>query len=104
MKVSIVVDDNMVVIDGKPHVVDCSSLAGLHAVQWDGSSGYIEHSPVKGEKELNVEITSILPYQALIDAWKVIDPKPPSPISIPPPVLLLICVTPDHSQWLLSPQ
>ncbi len=77
MKVSIVVEDNMVVVDGKPHVVDCSSLAGLHAVQWDGDSGHIEHLPVKGERELNTKITSILPYQSLIDAWMVVDTKTP---------------------------
>ena len=36
MRVTIIVDDNIVYVDGVPRTVDCSQLAkdGIHAVQW----------------------------------------------------------------------
>ena len=43
MQVSIVRDDNMVVIDGKSATVDLSPIPpSYRAIQWDGTIGYVE--------------------------------------------------------------
>jgi hypothetical protein len=43
MRVTILRDDNTVILDGRPVTVDCSTmLASYHAVQWDGAAGRIE--------------------------------------------------------------
>ena len=63
-KVTIVKDDNMVIVDGVGRTVDCSGqAANLHAVQWDGSKGEIEYN----DGSANATIDSISAYQSLID-------------------------------------
>ncbi len=79
MRLTIIVDDNLVMIGGKPHTVDCSSLVGVHAVQWYDTFGEIEYKSTFGTtlpgpmytKPPNVLINDISPYQNFIDAWQV---------------------------------
>jgi hypothetical protein len=46
----------------------------VHAVQWDGVRGEIEHKdPVTGRITHNVAIESLTPFQAVLDAWSVVN-------------------------------
>lgn len=65
---AIIVDDNAVMVDGIYHTADCSSLAGIHAVLWDGQTGSIEHSLVKGLKKPPLAFTDPSPFEAIITA------------------------------------
>ncbi len=75
MRVSIVVDDNLVLIEGVPCVVDCSALIpeGIHAVQWHSTFGEIEFATgvETGDRKPNERFTDMSPFQPLIDAWMV---------------------------------
>lgn len=76
MKLTIIKSDGMVSIDGVPYFdLDLSSIpANVHAVQWNGAYGEIEHKdPVTGKMVANEEITSVDQFQAAIDAWNVAD-------------------------------
>jgi len=68
MRVTIVRDDNIVIVDGVTMPVDCSALPPwVHAIQRNGDLFDIEckgASPIKG-------VTDFSPYQYLIDDWKV---------------------------------
>lgn len=92
MRVSIIADDNRIVIDGKSHSVDCSILPkNIHAIQWEDMEGEIEfRSDEKGDRAPNVLISDFTPFQPLVDAWKIEDAKPPPPPQVdtfpsPPP-------------------
>ena len=64
-KVTIIKEDNIVIVDGVGRTVDCSGeSANLHAVQWDGSSGEVEYK----DNTPNATIDTISAYQSLIDA------------------------------------
>lgn len=79
MQVTIVKEDNTVVVDGVARAVDCSSLpAGVHAVQWDGESkhGEVEfivtrcpHCSARSKRG-NALINDFTPYQVYVDAWQ----------------------------------
>ncbi len=76
MRVTIIKDDNTVLIDGVPQTVDCSDLpAGFHALQWDGSSGEVEYSAVRCDhcgartKKANEFVRDVAPYQKYVDGW-----------------------------------
>lgn len=80
MRVTIIKDDNIVIADGRPHMVNCSDLpADFHALQWDGTSGEVEYSAVLcahcgvRSKKQNQTITDLAPYQKHIDAWRTMD-------------------------------
>jgi hypothetical protein len=83
MRVTIVADDDTVLVDGKPQAVDCKQLVteGKHAVQWYGAFGEVEfRSELNAEKrevtrKANEKITDIAPYQSYIDAWNVENAK-----------------------------
>ena len=74
MRVTIVVDDNMVLVDGQPGSVDCSPLIKdhIHAVQWYDTFGEEEYrtDPATGERAPNTRITDFSPYQPYVDLWK----------------------------------
>lgn len=80
MRATIVVDDNIVLVDGKPQTVDCTPLVaeGKHAVQWYDSFGEVEfrsdENP-EATRKPNEKITDISPYQSYIDAWNVENQK-----------------------------
>lgn len=64
-KITIVKDDNIVIVDGVERTVDCTGqAANLHAVQWNGSAGEVEYN----DGTPNAVIDSISAYQSLIDA------------------------------------
>lgn len=110
MRVTIVRSDNIVIVDGKPLRVDCSSVnADIHAVQWSDTVGEIEYETgAGGDRHPNAVITDISPFQPIIDLWTAANSAPPPP---PPPVkikaitrrqLLLILlqqnlITPDEA-------
>ena len=84
MRVTIIVDDNMVLVDGLPQTVNCAALAaeGKHAVQWYGDYGEVEFKTgFDTERGIptrppNETITDFAPYQTYVDQWatKNIDP------------------------------
>jgi hypothetical protein len=80
MRVTIVVDDNKVLVEGQPETVDCSALIapGIHAVQWYSTFGEIEYSTdlPTGDRRPNQKIIDISQFQPLIDAWTVEAQKP----------------------------
>lgn len=80
MKVSIVVPDHLVIVDGEARPVAMDGVEdGLHAVQWDGARGEAEYGP---PIRRNVPLTDLTPYQVLLDRWMAAAPKPVPP---PPP-------------------
>lgn len=76
MRLTIVREDNTVIIDGVGFPVDCSALpADVHAVQWDGVSGEIEYSVTRcshcgaRSKKGNALLVDVSPYVPLVNAW-----------------------------------
>lgn len=76
MRVTIIKNDNAVVIDGVCHTVDCSALpADFHALQWSGSTGEIEYVMTRCEhcgarsKKGNSIISDLSPYQLYLHSW-----------------------------------
>jgi hypothetical protein len=79
MRVSIQVDDNIIVIDGKVMNVDLQALRGrnISAVQWYGELGEVEF---KGHKQANQTIRSIKEFQEFMKRAKPPpDPTAPTP-------------------------
>jgi len=76
MKISIVVDDDCILIDSVPKSVNLSELReiGLHALQWDGNIGDLEWGKTSARGRANETITSIEPFQKYIDAWSTAEP------------------------------
>lgn len=76
MRVTILKDDNKVMVDGEGHTVDCSDLpANFHALQWTDNHGEIEYGMVRCEhcggrsKKPNETIAGIGIYQVYVDRW-----------------------------------
>lgn len=80
MRITIVVDDNMVIVQGHGETVDCAALIpqGIHAVQWFDCWGEIEYSTdlETSERKPNARITDFSPFQFLADAWEIEAKKP----------------------------
>jgi hypothetical protein len=76
-RVTIVIEDNVVIVEGRPEAVDCSPLLerNLYAVQWYGKDGEeefrSESHPRPGPRAPNRMITDLSPYQSFIDLWEV---------------------------------
>jgi hypothetical protein len=71
MRLTIIVTDNIVVIDGQSETVDLTSMSeGVRTVQWDEDAGHVEYYNL-GEHQPNEEIDNIDDYQWVIDAWEV---------------------------------
>lgn len=70
MKMTIIPEDGVVVIDGKAYnKIDLSWIdPSYHAVQWYGDQGEIEIY-ANGKPVENRPITSITEFQRAIDAW-----------------------------------
>jgi hypothetical protein len=92
MLVSIVIDDNVVLVDGAAETVDCSALAaeGKRAVQWRNTAGHVEFASVVDPDTLTVNrapnevITDFSPYQPYVDAWQIEHDKPDQGPVLPP--------------------
>lgn len=84
MQVTIVADDGVVIVNGQLLPVDLSQLdADVHAVQWTGSTGWIEFKPdADGNRKLNEKFTDIARIQTFIDAW---DHRLQNPPQVPQP-------------------
>lgn len=68
MRVSIVVPDGVVILDGQAiRGVDLSDMraAGVHAIQWDGAKGHIEGIGLNNKKRC-VPINSSASFQSVI--------------------------------------
>jgi hypothetical protein len=63
MKLTIIIDDKAVKVDGIKRIVDfhdCSIPGGIHALQWENDSGWIEYAVTKdGNKPENKSITEL---------------------------------------------
>jgi len=73
MKISIIVSDKMVVIDGEGFEIDDMSFIdpSAHAVQWEDTKGFVEFvEDESGIKPLNSVITDFSPYQPAVDGWQ----------------------------------
>ncbi len=76
MQVTIIKDDNLVIINGEARAVDCSALpADFHALQWDGARGEVEYRMVHcaycggHSKKINMPISDLEPYKMYLDGW-----------------------------------
>jgi hypothetical protein len=81
MQVTIIADDGIVIVNGRALPVDLSALAGIHAVQWTGSSGWIEFkADGNGNRDLNQTIDNFAVLQPYVDAWtNQLNNLPPPP-------------------------
>jgi hypothetical protein len=73
MRVTIIADENRINVEGFSHDVDCSSLEGVHVVQWYGDHGELEYWNGLGSKTLrtNTHFEDFEPFQFLLDAWEI---------------------------------
>lgn len=78
MRVTIIKDDNTVTVNGEALTVDCSNLpATVHAIQWDGVHGEIEHRMTRCDhcgarsKKGNEILSSFATFQPYVDAWTI---------------------------------
>jgi hypothetical protein len=71
MRVTIVPADGFVSVDGEGYSgLDLSFIpVQIHAVQWYGTSGEIEHQDSRGRAVSNQEISDIDAFRQALDAW-----------------------------------
>jgi hypothetical protein len=76
MRVSVVIDDNMVAVGGVGFHVDCSWIdQAIHAIQWYDTHGEIEYRstylPSEGrwDRRPNLQFNDFSPYERLIPEW-----------------------------------
>jgi hypothetical protein len=79
MRVTLIRDDNLIIVDGRAINVDLSDLpADLHAVQWFGTDGHVERQGLP-----NQPIASLGDFQTWISRWNeaaaALDAPPPPP-------------------------
>lgn len=87
MRVTIVVNDNIILVDGVARQVACAKLAteGKHALQWYGEWGEIEFATkIDNEKkcltrEPNKTITDLAEFQPYIEQWGRAEPLEATP-------------------------
>ena len=61
--ITIINSDNMVIVDGEAISFSFTLDTNIWAIQWNGTSGHIEYA----DETANVGISSIAPYQSIID-------------------------------------
>lgn len=73
MRVTIIPGENLVLVEGVPETVDCSSLSNdIHATQWFGATGEVEFVNFPGETfKANERISDFTGFQAVVDLWEV---------------------------------
>lgn len=68
MRLTIIADDNLVIVDGRPLRVDLSFLhPAIHAVQWYGEAGEVEFKTIDGARAPNEVIKDVTPFQRAAD-------------------------------------
>lgn len=82
MRVTIIKDDNAVIVNGERYTVDCGTLpADFHALQWDGTEGEVEFRVTRCDhcgartKKGNLLIADLSPYALYVDAWRAAKTK-----------------------------
>ena len=77
MKVSVIREDNKVVVDGVGHDVDCSELPTfIHAIQFDNGVGHIEFkADENGRRMGNIKIMDITFANYLLDRHRIEDDR-----------------------------
>lgn len=79
MKLTIIVPDGTVGIDGEFRHVDLTSInPNLRAVQWDGTKGHIEFE----DGSPNQAISNIVQFTNVVNAWQALTPPAPTPPTI----------------------
>ena len=74
MKISIIVPDGIVVVNGIGRKVSMADVSpGVHAVQWRDGTGQVELS---APRQAIVDIDDLSPYQFLLDRWTAAAPPP----------------------------
>lgn len=72
MRLTIIVPDSVVGIDGEFRNFEFGIAPDIRAVQWDGAVGHIEFNDGKP----NAIIQSIAPFQDIVDLWIALTPTP----------------------------
>jgi len=77
MKLTIVREDNTVIVDGVAHGVDCSELPTfIHAIQFDNGVGHIEfYADGNGRRMGNIKIMDTTFVNYLLDRHKIEDDR-----------------------------
>lgn len=81
MKVTIIKNDSVVLVDGRAIKVDLSDFpANVHAVQFDGANGHVEYNDGKA----NTTLKNLETFQTWVDRWTALRdaedaPPPPDP-------------------------
>jgi hypothetical protein len=76
MRLTIVVPDSNVGVDGEFKEIDLSSMdANIHAVQWNEARGHIEYN----DGTPNEQITDINQFSGIVDQWYSITPDVEEP-------------------------
>jgi hypothetical protein len=78
MKLTIIVPDSQVGIDGAFRRVTLPNLGDIHAVQWDGTNGHIEYS----DGTPNALISDIDDFSNIVELWNALTPPAPVPPTI----------------------
>ena len=78
MRLTIVVPDSMVGVDGEFRNFSFEINPAIHAVQWDGEKGHIEFN----NGAPNQAIDNMSEFSEIIAAWNALTPPPPEPPTI----------------------
>lgn len=82
-RITIVVPDNTIVIDGKAHQVDCSAIdGGIEVIQWHGRRGEVQFAQQEASFRLNTSFDTMEPFADEIAAWdaaEAAEQNPPDP-------------------------
>lgn len=75
VRITIVKEDNVVLVESMALNIDCSSLPDdFHALQWYGTWGEVEFitdfSSFPATRKPNLTIRDLSPYKSIIDAWE----------------------------------
>jgi hypothetical protein len=81
MRATILAEEALVIVDGKPLIVNCDELRAtdIHAVQWYDNFGEIEfktywlHSEKRWDRKPNEIIEDFSEFQIYVDRWKEVN-------------------------------
>lgn len=71
MRLTIIPADGFVSVDGVGYLgLPITTQEGVHAIQWQESSGWVEYKEIDGVKQSNEPITSIDTFSDAIEIWQ----------------------------------